>query len=65
MSMRPWLEVKLVLRAPACSDPWTAPMAPASLCISLRRTRCPNMFSLPWALQRSVCSAMGDDGVMG
>ena len=65
MSMRPWLEVKLVPRPPACSTPWMAAMAPASDCISVSCTRWPNMFGRPWALQRSVCSAMGEDGVMG
>ena len=45
--------------------PWMAAMAPASDCISVSCTRWPNMFRRPCALQRSVCSAMGEDGVMG
>ena len=47
------------------STPWMAPIAPASDCISVSCTRWPNMFRRPCALQRSVCSAMGEDGVMG
>ena len=65
MSMRPWLDVKLVPSAPVCSTPWIAPMAPASDCISTRLTRCPNMFFRPLALHLSVRPAMGLDGVIG
>src|SRR5579871_2352425 len=31
---RPWLAVKVVVREPVCSAPWTAPAAPPSDCIS-------------------------------
>ena len=65
MSIRPWLDVKVVASAPVCSAPCTAPMAPASDCISTSVTVWPNMFSLPFADHTSVCSAMGEEGVMG
>ena len=42
-----------------------APQAPASLCISTRRTLWPKMFFMPLAAQVSTCSAIGLDGVMG
>ena len=65
ISISPWAEVKLTPRDPASQAPWTAPMAPASDCISTSRTGWPNRFFRPWALHSSVCSAMGEEGVMG
>ena len=65
ISIRPWLEVKLVARVPVCAAPCTAAMAPASDCISTTVTGCPKTFFRPLADQKSVCSAIGDEGVMG
>ena len=65
MSMRPWLEVKLVASVPVCAAPCTAAMAPASDCISTTVTGCPKTFLRPLADQKSVCSAIGEEGVMG
>ena len=65
ISISPWLDVKLVARVPVCAAPCTAAMAPASDCISTTVTGCPKTFFRPLADQKSVCSAIGDDGVMG
>ena len=65
ISIRPWDAVKLVARVPASSAPWQAPQAPASDCISTRRTVWPKMFFFPLADQSSACSAMGLEGVIG
>ena len=65
ISMRPWLEVKLVASVPVWAAPCTAAMAPASDCISTTVTGWPKTFFLPFADQKSVCSAIGDEGVMG
>ena len=55
----------VVVSAPAWRDPWTAPAAPASDCISTSRTVSPKMFLWPLAAHSSVYSAMLDEGVMG
>src|SRR5690554_6747589 len=65
MSRSPWEAVKVEVSAPPTSEPWTAPAAPASDCISTTRTGCPKMFFLPWAAHSSQNSPMSDDGVMG
>jgi hypothetical protein len=39
MSIKPWEAVKVVVRAPAESAPWTAPEAPPSDCISMTSSR--------------------------
>ena len=62
---KPWDAVYVVVNAPACKDPWTAPAAPASDCISITLTGWPNMFFLPCADHSSTCSAIGEDGVIG
>ena len=51
--------------APACNEPWTAPAAPPSDCISCTNTVSPKMFLRPCAAHSSTYSAMVDDGVMG
>ena len=38
ISIRPWEEVKVVVRAPACREPWQVPAAPASDCIWITST---------------------------
>ena len=65
MSNKPWEAVKVVVRAPDCREPCTAPAAPASDCISATLTVWPKMFFRPWALHSSTCSAMVEDGVIG
>ena len=62
---RPCDAVKVVVRAPACSAPWTAPAAPPSDCISITVGTVPQMFFLPFADHSSAHSPMLDDGVMG
>ena len=65
MSSSPWLAVYVVVSAPAEREPCTAPAAPPSLCISARRSFCPNMFTRPAVAHSSATSAMGEEGVMG
>ena len=65
MRSRPWDAVYVVVRAPALREPCTAPAAPPSDCISVMRSFCPHMFTLPWVAHSSADSAIGDDGVMG
>ena len=65
ISKSPWLAVYVVVSAPAHSEPCTAPAAPASDCISARRSFCPNMFTLPAADHSSATSAIGEEGVIG
>ena len=65
MSKRPWEAVKVVVSAPAASDPCTAPAAPASDCICRTFTVWPKMFFLPWAAHSSAISPMVEEGVMG
>jgi len=64
-SNKPWLAVKLVVRAPPCRAPWTAPAAPASDCISVTCGTVPQMFRLPSADHSSDHSPMVDEGVIG
>ena len=47
ISNRPCDAVKVVVSAPLCSDPCTAPAAPASDCISTTRTVSPKIFLRP------------------
>ena len=61
----PWDAVKVLARAPAESAPWIAPAAPPSDCISVTLTVLPKMFLRPWAAHSSMCSGMGDEGVIG
>ena len=65
ISIRPWEAVKVVVRAPAESEPWTAPEAPPSDCISTTSTVWPKMFFRPWADHSSASSPIVEDGVMG
>jgi hypothetical protein len=65
ISSSPWEAVKVVVSAPACSEPCTAPAAPASLCISMTCGTMPQMFFWPAADQASASSPIVDDGVIG
>jgi hypothetical protein len=65
ISSRPWDAVKVVVSAPACSAPWTAPATPASDCICTTRGTTPQMFCCPWADHSSASSAMAEEGVIG
>ena len=62
---RPCEAVNVVVRAPACSAPCTAPAAPASLCISTTTGTAPKAFLRPAAAQASGSSPSPDEGVMG
>ena len=65
ISNKPCEAVYVVVSAPACNDPCTAPAAPASDCISCTSTVSPKMFLRPAAAHSSTYSAIVDDGVMG
>ena len=65
ISIRPCDAVKDEQRLPVSEAPWTAPIAPASDCISTNLTGWPKRFLRPLADQTSTCSAIGDDGVIG
>ena len=54
-----------VVSAPPWSAPWTAPAAPAALCISITVGTLPQMLVLPSLDHWSASSAMGEDGVIG
>ena len=62
---RPWDAVKVVVRLPAWSAPWTAPAAPPSDCISMTEGMVFQTFSFPWELHSSAHSPMFEEGVMG
>ena len=47
MRRRPCDAVKVVVSAPACSAPWTAPAAPPSDCISMTSGTTPQMLVRP------------------
>ena len=64
-SIRPCEAVKVVLNAPACSAPCTAPAAPPSLCISITCGTRPHRFFWPSADQASASSPIVDEGVIG
>ena len=65
MRSKPWEAVKVVAKAPAWRAPWTAPEAPASLCISTTLTGEPKKFFSPFEEMASTFSAIGDEGVIG
>ena len=65
ISNRPCDAVKVVVSAPACSEPCTAAAAPASLCISITSGTMPKMFFRPTADQASENSPIGEAGVIG
>ena len=64
-SSRPCDAVNVVVSAPACSEPCTAPAAPASLCISITCGTMPQMFVRPFADHSSASSPIVDEGVIG
>jgi len=65
ISSRPCDAVKVVVIAPDCSAPCTAPAAPPSLCICCTTGTLPQMFGVPAAAHSSASSAIVDDGVIG
>ena len=65
MRRSPCDAVNVVVRAPACSAPWTAPAAPPSDCISTTSGTMPQMFLRPCADHSSLSSPMFDEGVIG
>ena len=65
ISIRPCEAVKVVVSAPDCSAPCTAPAAPPSLCISWTTGMLPQMFVTPAAAHSSASSAIVEDGVIG
>ena len=65
ISSKPWLAVKVVVRAPAAREPCTAPAAPASDCSSAILIGWPKRFFLPAAAHSSAVSPIGVEGVIG
>ena len=65
ISSRPCDAVKVVVSAPACSEPWAAPAAPPSLCISITVGTSPQMFGFRSPDHWSASSAIVDEGVIG
>ena len=65
ISIRPCDAVKVVVSAPDCSAPCTAPAAPPSDCISCTTGTLPQRFGRPCATHSSASSAIVDDGVIG
>ena len=65
ISSRPCEAVNVVVSAPACSAPWTAPAAPASLCISITSGTVPKMFLRPGRRPGIGQLAHADEGVIG
>ena len=65
ISSRPCEAVKVVVSAPACSEPWAAPAAPPSLCISITVGTSPQMLGRRSPDHWSASSAMVDEGVIG
>src|SRR6188474_1807586 len=65
ISRNPWDAVNVVVSAPLCSAPCTAPAAPPSDCICWITGTWPQMFLMPWAAHASASSAIVDEGVIG
>ncbi len=65
ISNKPWEAVNVVVNAPPCSEPWTVPAAPASLCISMTSGTLPQTLVWPWFAHASANSPMGEEGVIG
>ena len=65
ISSRPCEAVKVVVSAPLCSAPCTAPAAPPSDCICCTTGTLPQMLRMPSAAQSSASSAIVEDGVIG
>ena len=62
---RPCDAVNVVVSAPLCRAPCSAPAAPPSLCISTTVGTLPHTLVRPWLDHSSASSAMGEDGVIG
>ncbi len=62
ISSRPCEAVKVVVSAPVCSAPWSAPAAPPSLCISTTVGTCPHTLARRSLDHWSASSAIGEDG---
>jgi len=62
---RPWLAVKVVVRAPVCSEPCTVPAAPPSDCISWTMGIAPHRLTFFSAAHWSANSPIGEEGVIG
>ena len=62
---RPCEQVNELESEPAWSEPWTAPAAPASDCISITSGTWPQMLVFCLAAHSSQNSPMGEEGVMG
>ncbi len=65
ISSRPCEAVNVVVSAPVCKAPCTAPAAPASLCISTTSGTTPQMLARLRCDQASANSPMGEAGVIG
>ena len=65
INSRPWEAVNVVVRAPVCSAPCTAPAAPPSLCISTTCGTVPQMLGLPSDAHWSANSPIVEEGVIG
>jgi hypothetical protein len=65
MRSRPCEAVNVVVRAPAWSEPWTAPAAPPSDCISMTCGIVPQTFFRPLAIHSSASSPIVEEGVIG
>ena len=62
---KPCEAVKVVVNAPACSAPWTAPAAPPSDCISITEGTVPHRLARFSADHSSANSPIVDEGVIG
>ncbi len=62
---KPWEAVKVVVRAPVCNEPCTAPAAPPSDCISITCGIVPHRLGVLVAAQASENSPIGEEGVIG
>src|SRR5271154_2757246 len=65
INIRPCDDVNVVVMAPDCSAPCTAPAAPPSLCISCTTGTLPQILGTPSADHWSANSAMVEEGVIG
>jgi len=65
ISSRPCEAVNVVVSAPLCNAPCTAPAAPPSLCISTIVGTRPHTVGRPSLAHWSASSAIGEDGVIG
>ena len=61
----PCEDVNVVVKAPVCKAPCTAPEAPPSLCISVTMGTSFQIFFSPFTDQVSDHSPIFDDGVIG